>query len=192
MDICPICSKQFIRHYVRKGQRQIYCSKNCRFKDGFITRECPTCHKRYTVHKFHLKRRPYCSLACFKRLPCLACGQIIMGRATFQSKNRQFCSRQCASTLNRTARGLDNYKVRGFANTIRLLGTIQCERCFEVRLAALEVHHKDHNRKNNTEDNLTTLCATCHAIEHRSKSASLIHCAEAAIRYARLTISPQP
>ena len=43
----------------------------------------------------------------------------------------------------------------------------QCERCgFDKNVAAIVVHHKDRNRKNDADDNLEVLCANCHAIEH--------------------------
>lgn len=32
-------------------------------------------------------------------------------------------------------------------------------------------HHKDHNRQNNTKDNLEVLCKRCHQIEHRCWTA---------------------
>lgn len=45
-----------------------------------------------------------------------------------------------------------------------------CERCNKDLLGAAPgmraVHHKDHNRKNNVEENFELLCKRCHQIEH--------------------------
>lgn len=40
----------------------------------------------------------------------------------------------------------------------------KCEICGSTRF--LEVHHKDRNRANNSEENLQTLCKSCHKKEH--------------------------
>jgi 5-methylcytosine-specific restriction endonuclease McrA len=34
----------------------------------------------------------------------------------------------------------------------------------------LEIHHKDHNRKNCSEDNLITLCKRCNIKDNRKKN----------------------
>ena len=45
-----------------------------------------------------------------------------------------------------------------------------CERCDTDLLGATPamraVHHKDHNRKNNVEENFELLCKRCHQVEH--------------------------
>lgn len=43
-----------------------------------------------------------------------------------------------------------------------------CERCGKrpEKARALDVHHKDGNRQNNTPDNLIVLCRSCHNKEH--------------------------
>ena len=183
MDVCPICSTQFKRHYRRAGKRQVFCSKSCRFKGTWTERECPTCHKMYRVNKFHLKQRPFCSVACTQRSPCLRCGTIILGRKTFQSGEKRFCSRKCAAFVNQTMRH-DKYAIRGFAITIKRLGGVQCEQCGEKRLGALCVHHKDRNRKNNNFENLITLCGTCHYLVHWKNSAQKLKHVELAYRIA--------
>jgi len=44
-----------------------------------------------------------------------------------------------------------------------------CNRCgYDKNVAALQVHHKDHNRENGSLDNLEVICSNCHAIEHWS------------------------
>jgi len=43
-----------------------------------------------------------------------------------------------------------------------------CEQCGFVpeNTRQLDVHHIDYNHKNNIPDNLRTLCANCHRLEH--------------------------
>lgn len=43
-----------------------------------------------------------------------------------------------------------------------------CEKCGFVAIdkCQLDVHHIDRNHKNNHVDNLLTLCANCHRLEH--------------------------
>jgi len=45
-----------------------------------------------------------------------------------------------------------------------------CSKCgFQpIHMSQLDVHHLDHNHKNNDPSNLTTLCANCHRLEHCS------------------------
>ncbi len=44
-----------------------------------------------------------------------------------------------------------------------------CERCGykAVDMVLMDGHHKDHNRKNNVESNIESLCAFCHRLIHR-------------------------
>jgi 5-methylcytosine-specific restriction endonuclease McrA len=44
-----------------------------------------------------------------------------------------------------------------------------CERCGFVAVdpLQLDVHHRDHNHHNNHPENLETVCANCHRLEHR-------------------------
>ena len=41
----------------------------------------------------------------------------------------------------------------------------RCARC--CRPGALELHHVDHDRTNNTDDNLEVLCRSCHIRHHK-------------------------
>lgn len=52
--------------------------------------------------------------------------------------------------------------VKGFAQSIHIYGKIICNRCHSDDIDILCVHHIDKNRKNNSYENLETLCANCH------------------------------
>jgi hypothetical protein len=170
MDTCPICKGLFERHYRQAGQKQIYCSKRCRYFAEYEECVCKTCGKTYQRNKLSKKSAQYCSVACIQRYPCLFCGKIIVGRVAFQShKNRkaiQYCSKQCAAIATSTLTGDLNYVVRGFAATILRNGKLACERCGFDDPDGLIVHHRDRDRENNEGSNLETLCGTCHILEH--------------------------
>jgi len=44
----------------------------------------------------------------------------------------------------------------------------RCERCgfVPVHAAQLDAHHRDGDHANNTAENIATLCANCHRLEH--------------------------
>ncbi len=88
------------------------------------------------------------------------------------SLNKKTCSRECS---NRNREGIkykigrprDKFKSYQAIKT-RLLenraGT--CERCSYNKKEILQVHHKNRNRKDNTDSNLELICPNCHSEEH--------------------------
>lgn len=67
--------------------------------------------------------------------------------------NKKFCSRKCKE-LNK------DYPWRKFKKST-------CEECgfVPVHKCQLDVDHVDGNKKNNSSDNLRTLCANCHRLK---------------------------
>ena len=172
MDICPICKKEFKRKYIKKGQRKVCCSKQCRYKyvqSKIPISTCKTCGKEFRAHQLR-QYKEYCSLSCIQRTPCQFCGKIITGRVTFQSGNKRFCGRKCATAFRRINQREKNYIVRGFIQTIQRCGDIICEKCGHNVTESLNVHHIDENKRNNETNNLMTLCANCHYALHRTGS----------------------
>lgn len=57
---------------------------------------------------------------------------------------------------------------RGRPNGYRMFVGASCERCgFEPEHPCqLDVHHRDGNHNNDAPENLATLCANCHRLEH--------------------------
>ena len=169
MIACPVCDSRFPLKYIRKGQPKRYCSKRCRYISEWTNRSCLTCGNTFRVHRLGVKRKTvgYCSMACIQRNPCVLCGKIITGRAKILGKDKTFCSRRCANIVNRTLKGgKRNYVAVAFIGTIRRTGKLACERCGYDNLFALVGHHSDRNRDNYSTDNLITLCANCHSLEH--------------------------
>ena len=48
----------------------------------------------------------------------------------------------------------------------------RCEFCEQAK-SKLVVHHLDSNRKNNSLDNLSTLCTKCHSLVHERPRTAL-------------------
>lgn len=180
MDKCKICDNYFPRHYPKKGQRKIYCSKKCRYKDiAVYERICKTCGNSFT--SVHLqKSKEYCSLSCIQRAPCQLCGKIITGRKTFQGGEKKYCSRACSNFVNRTLNSKLAYMANGYAKSLKDHAKIICNRCGVDDISVLVVHHIDRDRNNNSPDNLETLCANCHHKIHWGESDKRIKCVQLA------------
>jgi predicted nucleic acid-binding Zn ribbon protein len=155
---CHHCKRSFPQKNVDSAKHRKYCSAHCSNLATGETKNCPTCGKDYFAHRL-IKNRSYCSSKCVPRKPCPLCGVGI-------TKNqRQFCSLECRNIVKAIKQ---NHIALCFANTIRLKGSLVCERCGYNVIAGLIIHHKDRNRQNNSLGNLETLCSNCHCIEHYS------------------------
>src|SRR6478736_9659036 len=109
------------------------------------------------------------------KLNCKTCG-IEVNKLPSQLKRSKtgnvYCSKSCSNTKNnslfKSGENHPNYKsgIGSYRNKKLKSGEIKCEKCGFDKECALEVHHIDHNRKNNNIENLILLCANCHKIEH--------------------------
>lgn len=96
----------------------------------------------------------------FEKRECVCCGSIFTTEV--RDSNKQVtCSRSCSNTHFRTKEGATTYRSRA----LRHYGCI-CSVCGFSNILALEVHHIDKNRDNNSIENLKVLCANCHRIIH--------------------------
>lgn len=76
-----------------------------------------------------------------------------------------YCNTTCSNLgRNKFRKDIPNYNYRGWA-----LSQLpqECSICKFNDIRALEVHHIDRDRTNNSLDNLVILCANCHSIEHK-------------------------
>jgi ribosomal protein S27AE len=96
---------------------------------------------------------------------------------TYEKDNNTTCGYSCANTYFRSGTNNPNYtgsltnriSGRNYREVAYSTYGKVCNRCSYSNILALEVHHKDRNRENNSLDNLEVLCSNCHAIEHKSK-----------------------
>lgn len=73
---------------------------------------------------------------------------------------RQYCSRSCGAARNRkpkSLRAINKYLRQRYLKT-------HCEKCESTK--KLQIHHLDENWRNNSPENLQTLCQSCHMKLH--------------------------
>ena len=121
------------------------------------------------------KSTPFCSKECSEvlqntkiTLKCSYCGKRIKrpNAEVLKSKTRRFfCSSKCSAsvTLNGGELKLDYRKI-AFKFKEK-----KCQECGYENEHALEVHHIDKDRKNNSKENLHIVCANCHTLIHKNK-----------------------
>lgn len=147
---------------------------------------CKICGKDFYVKPSHLKIGwgKYCSMACRnesqKHGKVFRCG--ICGKSVYKSQAEQkhsasgnfFCSKRC-QTLWRNSYYVEersaNWKggVRIYRQLLKRSGAKpKCALCGMENEIVLTVHHKDHNRSNNSIDNLIWLCLNCHYLAHHN------------------------
>lgn len=101
-----------------------------------------------------------CCAACGKQLARKRINGRLEDRGVFS--RRKYCNRSCmALAMSQPAEQLAQVSLMKRA---RKFLKPCCEHCGTSQ--ALQVHHKDRNRKNNEPENLETLCATCHMKMH--------------------------
>lgn len=69
-------------------------------------------------------------------------------------------------------------RIKGYRKpyNINFRKATSCERCGFIPKdrCQLDIHHKDRNRKNNKIENLETICANCHRLEHKEERENRI------------------
>jgi predicted RNA-binding Zn-ribbon protein involved in translation (DUF1610 family) len=133
------------------------------------------------------KYEHYCSVSCGNKdninnthieFCCANCG-IVFFRTKSKLKNSKhniyFCSRACKDKGQsyiteiqpahyNTGTGKSSYRSKALNNLPNV-----CAVCEYDNVDALEVHHIDKDRQNNSLSNLLVLCANCHTLIHKNK-----------------------
>lgn len=163
---CKNCGKEL------KGDQYSFCSRSC---SATFNNKKRNSHKELNEASIKPKK-----VKLDKK--CLFCGNII------NSRNKFFCSNLCQLNYQKQ-QYLNNWKLGlesglsgefGISSYIRnyLLNksNYKCELCgwgeintFTNKIP-LEIHHKDGNYLNNSEDNLQVLCPNCHSLTETFKS----------------------
>lgn len=151
---CGICSKEF---YVKPSHQKLgwgkYCSNNCRTKSQFNG----------------------------KKVRCFTCNTEIYRSITKldRSKSKKyFCSKKC-QTLWRNSIYIEdrssNWKC-GKASYRKMMTRrdllLKCRMCMVSDKRVLVIHHKNHNRDDNSISNLICLCLNCHFLVHHDSNCS--------------------
>lgn len=94
---------------------------------------------------------------------CVGCGRNPSKRTGYRKDGSKVYSKYCSLCHKKHYEKFVDHRKR----FRRHKGDV-CERCGFVpeNIRQLDIHHADGNHKNNDLDNLTTLCANCHRLEH--------------------------
>ena len=104
---------------------------------------------------------------------CVICGKEFELLKT-QNTSRKTCSPTCHSELMRKLKlGENNAAWKGghseahYMRVRKETKEQKCEMCCGKRpFVRLDTHHIDHNKQNNTPENIRVLCVSCHAKWH--------------------------
>lgn len=153
---------------------------------------CVICGKNSYVKPSHLSRGwgKYCSISCRnkaqytgKHVSCHICAKKIYRapRILARSKSHKyFCSKSCQTKWRNSVFIEDrsaNWKLgkSSYRNILLRRSThAMCFRCGISDIRVLQAHHKNHDRSNNTKDNLIWLCLNCHYLTHHDDQLDAI------------------
>ena len=190
--ICQTCGEEFwVWPSVIKYLGAKFCSKKCylestkipennpNWRGGKIELICQWCGKKYFRNKHQINKSKYCCQLCHNK----ANGNNLKGTHILEkTKQKISLSRLGVPRLNFRAENASNWK-GGIAklpyryefneelkNKIRKRDNYKCRICeksqeqslIEIR-KKLDIHHIDYSKDNNLEDNLITLCRSCHS-----------------------------
>lgn len=148
---------------------------------------CRVCSKEFYIKPSHLNRGwgKYCSMTCSARaqmkgkvVVCFNCSKEVYRSPKQLNRSKSgkfFCTKSC-QTLWRNSTFVEekspNWKNgKGAYRRILIRSGIKpmCSICSIINPMLLVVHHKDHNRKNNSIANLMWLCFNCHYLVHHNR-----------------------
>jgi len=152
--ICPVCNSEF----VPESSTQKYCSANCY---RIVKNNKRNKFSREELNRNEIKK-------------CLVCGE------SFETNNRTMTKKYCSDDCRRKAErifGSKNQTDLEYHNQRKFSGKkydilkrdeYKCQMCGSER--QLIIHHLDEtgnlDNPNNADDNLITLCRSCHAKLH--------------------------
>lgn len=85
-------------------------------------------------------------------------------------RRRRFCNLRCAGLARERKPEVGWMTAHYHARNLCPPGP--CERC--AKPDAIDVHHRDHNFRNNLRENLERLCRSCHIKEHRPRGSCAV------------------
>lgn len=146
--------------------------------------ECHKCNAKYLTSKSRPKK--YCSQSCFSKdkmdrvkLKCDWCDiefERKRGSLNNSKSGKRFCQRTCKDAAQRMG-GVqeimpEHYGTRELHYREVFIASpgakFECRRCgYDEFESVVEIHHLDHDRNNNSIENLVPLCCNCHQAYHR-------------------------
>jgi hypothetical protein len=141
-----------------------------------VSQKCARCGKTFSRIGSDADRI-YCSRECWRqprkpsaKIRCLRCGKEKL--QTTHKKMQVYCSVRCARLYENEKRRKTNREKGVWPNPREAKDSLLkefrgCQKCGWCEVpGALELHHKDRNRRHNHRSNLQLLCPNCHTVEH--------------------------
>ena len=142
---------------------------------------CKNCKKWCTKYVHHVKQANakgtnlFCGKTCHKEyqqtgtfVKCATCNKDVWKTPSGKRRSKSgkmFCDKHCATIYNnhqKVGAKHPNYKGTSYRKLALQLYGPKCFLCDYSNEIVVQVHHKDHNRKNNDPKNLIVLCPTHH------------------------------
>ena len=144
---------------------------------------CDYCSAEYRKQKRFegATQEHYCSKTCYSNdntkvsLVCGHCGVTFLRKASRLENSKSgiyFCCREhkdLAQTYMKEIRPSHYGEGRDYRTLAFKHYPAECSVCRYSNKEALEVHHIDKDRNNNSIENLQILCANCHTLLHKGK-----------------------
>ncbi|HHT9136796.1 MAG TPA: HNH endonuclease [Candidatus Wunengus sp. YC60] len=182
---CQSCGKTFYDHPCH-GERRKFCSYECANKSYIKTekRVCAYCGEVFEVNpsspnlccswECRVARAKTSDWPSSKKVlkQCVQCGkEFYRQKSEVERSGGKFCSCKCKIDSQRRGGTISSFYGSGVWIQVRKRivkrDNATCQHCgFTGK--SLHVHHKEFKRNGGTEtdDNLVTLCARCHRLEH--------------------------
>lgn len=153
---CAYCDKEFIcEGYRAEKFENVFCSRECQglFNQKRQVVNCFQCGKELVLCPSQIEsyEKKFCSSRCYGdwRSENLAGENCPWWKGGYQSCEGVLYPSVFNNYLKRKIRKRDNYT---------------CQECGKQKVSRLLcVHHIDYDKMNNMEDNLISLCGSCHA-----------------------------
>lgn len=175
---------KYINRYYENPSYCKYCKKIIDLRENetpsvtkkrkFCSKECQSQYQKEYMQGNQLRKKYNCT--------CLNCGKELLGE-------RKYCDKKCQNDhkykeyIKKWKKGLETgksgeYQISGYVKRyIKEKYNNQCCKCGWNEInpytgkIPLEIHHKDGDYKNNSEDNLELLCPNCHSLTSTYKNA---------------------
>jgi len=150
---CSQCHSAFLKRETKnKTEGLHFCSSECISKSKSVELECAVCQTKFQRLKSNLGKSRHGIYFCSRE--CKDFGQSI-DDGVLEIQPDHYTKVENADAWSKNT--YRKYALREQGSECRLCGYNEYEE-------ALEVHHNDGDRSNNSKDNLTVLCAICHKL----------------------------
>jgi endogenous inhibitor of DNA gyrase (YacG/DUF329 family) len=151
-----------------------------------VTVKCTNCGIDVLRSAKNVYATTFCSAKCISEYrrksvtsKCSVCGKEVTRRESSMTRSKSgriYCSKSCAATYNNSLRigdkhpnwscGIGSYRTHALYTYGAKCQNPECELNaggIDIPEKMLDVHHIDHDRRNNVVENLLVLCVWCHA-----------------------------